>query len=238
MPSYRFRPPWWATLGLLPLLLPMMAAGFWQLDKGLAKAGLAEQMQQPASAALTLRRETPAPSRRGAQPAQARGAYEPQRQLRLDNQSHARQPGYRVWTPLRLSAEDGGGLVMVDRGWRPRTQLDEALSVDAGPRTLRGLWRPLPEPGLRLGDSACAAAPAWPLTVQYPTAAELACLYGEPVADGLLLLDPAEPEGYVREWSPVREVPASRHYGYAAQWFAFSATLLFFYIKLNLKRLP
>jgi cytochrome oxidase assembly protein ShyY1 len=74
--------------------------------------------------------------------------------------------------------------------------------------------------------------------VEYPTAEDLACIYPDiKVAPGMLLLAPEAEHGFVREWTQADvRFPPSRHYAYAAQWFAFGATLLFLFFKLNLKR--
>ena len=69
----------------------------------------------------------------------------------------------------------------------------------------------------------------------YPTAATLGCLLDASVADGVLLLDPDDRHPGVRAWSLTAAVPATRHFGYAAQWFMFAAVLTFFFVTLNLR---
>ena len=49
----------------------------------------------------------------------------------------------------------------------------------------------------------------------------------------LVLLDPAEPDGYVRSWAPPG-FPPMRHIGYAVQWFALALTLLAIYVVTNI----
>ena len=105
------------------------------------------------------------------------------------------------------------------------------------PQRASGYWRPLPEPGLRLADPGCAAAP-FPRVLSFPTLETVRCVLEVPVLPGVLLLDPDQPQGYVREWDHPNPVPPARHYAYAAQWFAFAATLLFLFVKLNLKPSP
>lgn len=232
-----FHPPLWAWLLTLPMLALLCGLGTWQIRRGLEKAGL----QQDYAAAQTL----PPAAARAAPPApqasplrlRAEGSYVDDRSLLLDNQTHGQTPGRRVWTPLRL---DDGTLMLVDRGWVPLNASPSVAESPAPPGGLAviGLWRRLPEPGLRLeGKSTCAPAPRFPVLVNYPTAAEVGCLLGEPVSDGLLLLDPDAPGGFVREWhGALSEIPPSRHYGYAAQWFLLAATLLFLFVRFNLKR--
>jgi surfeit locus 1 family protein len=51
----------------------------------------------------------------------------------------------------------------------------------------------------------------------------------------LVLLDPGEPDGYVRNWS-APGFPPMRHLGYAVQWFALALTLAVIYVVTNLRR--
>lgn len=234
----RFRPPLWSVLGTLALMSLFVSAGMWQARKGLAKRELEGSFAKgPVASVLMLDGGTPPPEALAAPRAAAVGVYDPARQVLLDNQTRGHVPGYRVWTPMRL--KDGAWL-MVDRGWvradPDRSRLPD-LAVASGTREVRGHWRPLPEPGLRLAAPACGPG-SFPRVLSYPTAADLECLLDAPVAKGLLLLDPDQTEGYVREWELPNPVPPARHFAYAAQWFAFAATLMFLFIKLNLKRQP
>lgn len=146
-------------------------------------------------------------------PQQALGIYLASRQLLLDGQSHAGAPGFHVWTPLQLA---GGELLIVDRGWVP--QPAPALPAPVGEVRVAGRWRPLPQPAIRLKDANACPAASFPAIVEYPSAAELRCLLGAAVRDGVLQLDPQAPGGFVRDWSEAGFPPA-RHYAYAAQWF-------------------
>lgn len=232
----RFRPPWWAVLVTVPLTALLVSLGVWQLQRGLAKREIEQAYGQAAEQSRPIRVDafSTAPEERQVVSATVQGRYAADRQLLLDNQPRERVPGYRVWTPMRV----GEGWVVVDRGWVPanpdRARLP-SVEVDGQARKVRGFWRGLPQPALRLDADPCAAQ-AFPRVVSYPTVAELRCVLGGEVAPGLLLLDPEEPQGFVREWSLPNPVPPSRHYGYALQWFAFAATLLFLFFKLNLKR--
>lgn len=233
---WQLQPSMWVVLATLGACALTASLGIWQLQRGHAKQALQDRYDV-AAAQATLQLNAEAQSRAGeVQRAQASGRYWAERQLLLDNQTHQRQPGYDVWTPLRLH---GGGVLIVNRGWVPargaRGEVPQ-LAVPSGEVVVRGLWRALPQPGLRMKSTACTQAAQFPATVNYPTAAELACTLGLQVADGVLLLDADADGGYIREWAQVSEFPPERHYGYAAQWFALALTVLVLFLKLNLKR--
>lgn len=235
MARWRFHPPLWAMLGIVPACAALVALGSWQLHRGAAKQALLARYTAAAAQApapLDLRR----PAALAVVRAAVDGTYDSARQLLLDNQSHQQRPGYQVWTPLRLAS---GELVLVNRGWialpPSRGQLP-VLTAPAGMQHLTGYWRALPEPGLWLAAPPCRPAQGFPVIVNYPRVAEVSCLLGETVAAGELLLDSQADGGFVREWNFDNGFPPERHYGYAFQWFALAATLFALFIKLNLKR--
>lgn len=237
--AYRFRPPLWSIFASLLGAGLFMSLATWQIHRGQDKRALEIAFDGGAGESMVqLSFDTPTPDALAAPRARAAGTYDATRQLLLDHQTRDRVPGYRVWTPLRMG---DGAWLMVDRGWvaadPDRRRLPDVGMSSSESRVVHGHWRPLPEPGLRLATPACAPG-SFPRVLSYPTAEELECLLGAPVARGLLLLDPAEPEGYVREWEMPNPVPPERHYAYAAQWSALAATLLFLFIKLNLKHTP
>lgn len=236
--ALRFRPPLWAWLGLLMVGALLLSLGTWQLQRAHYKRALeVAYANAPDAPQQRLDARTLAASNEVVTVVDASGHYDARRQILLDNQPRQRVPGYRVWTPLVL---DAGGWVIVDRGWVPadpdRARLPQ-IEVSDAPRQVSGYWRPLPEPGLRLAVDDCATHP-FPRVLSFPTADEVECVLGVDILAGVLLLDPQAPDGFVREWSLPNPVPPARHYAYAAQWFAFAATLLFLFVKLNLKRRP
>lgn len=239
--GWQFRPPWWAIVGTLLGCAVTINLGLWQWHRGLAREALdAQYASAVTQQALALSVDSAVPAGADAVSATARGHYDASRQLLLDNQVHDRMPGYQVLTPFVL---DDGGIVLVNRGWLPQNpdrRVLPALAISDATTTVNGLWRSLPQPALRLSIENCPSVGVpWPRIVGYPTADDLRCLYGASTAGGVLLLDPAEPDGYLREWTQGdRRFPPQRHYGYAAQWFAFAATLLAIFLKLNLKRRP
>jgi surfeit locus 1 family protein len=146
--------------------------------------------------------------------------------------SEAGQAGVHVLTPLLLS---DGNAVLVDRGWVPFGATRDSLpDVGAGRerRTVSGRLDELPRPAIEL---AASTATGWPRMASYPHMEELAAALGRELYPRRILLDPREPDGYVRNW----QVPGTtyvRHLGYAIQWFAFAATAIAIWFALSLRR--
>ena len=230
----KFSPPRWSWFVLIPLLALLVALGSWQVRRAHEKEALQAAYEQAAKRtreplnAKTVAADLPIP-------AYTRGFYLPKKDLLLDNQSHDGQPGYHVWTPMRLLT---GGTIIVDRGWIARAtsgELPEIAPPPAGMWAIRGLWRSLPKPGMRLAGEPLTKLTNFPAPVEYPTAEDLRTLLGQPVVDGVLELDATEVGGFVREWNPVAALPPSRHYGYAMQWFALAGALLVLFVVVNRK---
>lgn len=161
------------------------------------------------------------------------GTLEAQHQFLLDNRSYQGRPGYEVLTPLTRA---GAMSVLVDRGWVPfggsRAQLPD-VSLDTGaPVTLTGRSGLLPSPGLALGHAPPSGT--WPKVTAFPSMAELAGALGAALEPRVLLLDPAAPHGYVRDWQPPGMSPL-RHFSYAIQWWSFAALVLLVWAILTLR---
>lgn len=227
-----FRPKWWAIVLVLLLGGVMSALGVWQLQRAADKAELLARYRS-ADASVAKEITAGAWSEPGLiQRGRVRGKFDGAMQLLLDNQTHDRTPGYHVWTPLHVVS---GGIVMVDRGWIPAggdRSKPPPLPVPEAEVEFEGLWKLVPEPGMRLDVDNCAGGP-WPRIVQYPTVDELRCLYGEFVAGGILLMDPDVPGGFERDWLERSDLKPTKHYAYAAQWFVFTLVLLGFFVKLS-----
>lgn len=234
-PRRRFRPRLWSVILTLVGCALFIALGIWQIDRGQQKARADAQAAAADNAKpldLVAAAAGLSPPVQGAVAARAKGRYLATQQLLLDNQSNGDRVGYDVLTPLKMA---DGGILMVNRGWVPghenRNKLPK-VPVSAGLREVRGLWRTLPAPGLRLKVDNCRARP-WPRVVGYPTLADLRCLYGSKVRAGELLLAPAQTDGYVRKWTLGGGLSPLRHYSYAVQWFGFAALALFLFFRLN-----
>ena len=144
--------------------------------------------------------------------------------------------GYQVLTPFAPSGESR--LIVVNRGWVPAAgdrQTLPAVPVAANMRVVSGQLDQLPRPGLALGGPPESDDHSWPHVVFFPQMAALAARLGSELFGYQLLLDPGEPDGYLREWGP-RTLAPEQHLGYAVQWFAFAGVLVILYVALALKR--
>ena len=212
----RFAPRPLPTLVTVAAMILFAALGVWQLGRADDKRALASDF---AGAGPVIEwRRLPADAPRY-QRVSVRGHYDSGHQFLLDNRSHDSVAGVEVLTPFVL---DDGSAVLVNRGWLPFGATREdlpATDVDGDTRTVVGRIDDLPRPGIWL---KAPAATGWPRLVQYPRMEELSSQLGRKLATRQVLLDPAVPDGYVREWV-VPGTTADRHLGYAVQWFAFAA---------------
>lgn len=232
MPSRRFHPPWWATLGTLVLGGVFTGAGFWQLERAGERQALLDTFDSGARAAAL-----PAPlagtdtGRLRYHAIVARGHYDAAHQVLLDARTRDGRAGYEVLTPLLTDA----GAILVNRGWvradPDRNRLPD-ITVGDGERTVRGLLDQLPRTAL---GSDNGPGSGWPRRLLYPRAADIGAALGYPVADYQLLLGPGEPDGLRRDWRPAQMTP-QQNLGYAVQWFALAVALVVIYAVLNWRK--
>jgi surfeit locus 1 family protein len=230
-----FAPRPFTTLLTIVLIAMLISLGRWQLRRADEKRALFDSFAAGTDATRLIDLGTPRLPRY--QHVEASGHYDQTRQILIDNMVDAGRAGYFVITPFALA---GGGWVLVNRGWVPlgaSRAVRPAIPVTSETRRVRGRADNLPSPGIQLGAKG-KLAPPYPVVAAFPTHAELAQLLGESAwtkATDLVLLDPVEPDGYVRSWAPPG-FPPMRHIGYAVQWFALALTLLVIYVITNLRR--
>jgi len=242
---YRFSPPWWGVLLFCMGAAIFCSLGVWQFERAHYKAERVASQQAARQAGVQAMQPQQAASSGDTRVAGlvygreyfVAGHFDASEQILLSDQLRGPQTGYRVWTPLVL---DSGVRVMVDRGWVPRPPSGEPLSNPDAPQSrvrIKGFWRGFPQPALQWGTSSCDDK-HWPRALSFPDAATVRCQYGAPVLNGLLLMDPKAPHGFVREWAEDKDSVGLRpfgHYAYASQWFlmAFVAGVIFVVVNLS-----
>jgi surfeit locus 1 family protein len=225
------------ALALLVALL-CAALGVWQYRRGLGREAEWARFARGADALVDLgsRALTDVPLY---QRVRLGGQLDGAHQFLLDNRTWHGRAGYEVLTPLARReppTRPEPAVLLVDRGWVPfvgtRARLPDVSLCAAPPAELTGRLASLPSPGLALGRAAPAAAAPWPKVTSYPDTDQLARALGVPLAARILLLDPQQPCGYVRDWEP-RGLPPLRHLAYAIQWWTFAALALVLWILLS-----
>ena len=225
------------TLATLVAMAGLVSLGRWQLHRADEKRALYEAFAQGTDGSGMRALEAATPALPRYQLVRATGSYDSGRQVLIDNISNAEdQAGYYVITPFELA---GGGWVLVNRGWVPlgASRADKPkIEVSSDVREIHGRTDNLPRAGIQMGDRT-ALAPPYPVVANFPTRMEIGELLHQTrwsAAAQVILLDAAEPDGYLREWRPPG-FPPMRHIAYAVQWFGLAAALAVIYVVTNLR---
>jgi len=230
-----FAPRMFTTLLTIVLIALLISLGRWQLRRADEKRALFDSFAAGTDATQPIDLGTPRVRRY--RHIEASGRYDQARQILIDNMVNSERAGYFVITPFAMT---GGGWVLVNRGWVALGQSRAerpVIPVTGDTRVIHGRADNMPSPGIQMGTKA-ALAPPYPVVAAFPSRGEIARLLGENSWTGaadLVLLDPGEPDGYVRNWS-APGFPPMRHIAYAVQWFALALTLAVIYVVTNLRR--
>ncbi len=219
-----------ATLLLVGLLALFFSAGFWQLDRAAEKrAVLNDSVRAASEERLTHLVENSLADSYRFRKLELSGRYLTERQVLLDNMTYNGRNGYQVLTPFQV----GSQYVLVNRGWveadSKREQLPD-IGVGAEEQTLIARLNTFPAPGLRL-ENAEPMNTGWPQRLLFPDHAQLEKVLALPLKNYQLQLDPAQPNGYLRDWRAIASEP-EKHLGYAMQWFSFAGLACLFYLIL------
>ena len=205
-----------------------LALGFWQLGRAAEKRTLAAAFAAPWIPGPLPHGSATLPRYR---PVVVRGHYDSAHQFLLDNMTHAGRAGVQVLTPLVLA---DGRTIIINRGWTPLDPTRKVLpdvAVPENDREVAGRIDYLPRPGIELAAELPAG---WPKLLSFPRMEELATALRRQLHPQLVLLEPAAPDGYIRDWRPAG-LGAERHLAYAVQWFALAVTALVIWIVLGLR---
>lgn len=234
--SFEFKPALWPTLAALVIVPGFVGLGIWQLGRAVDKQERLQayaQSEQFGPANINLSQVFDA--KQGYRQVRLTGHYDGQHSFLLDNQMQEGRVGYHVFTPLLITNDRA---ILVNRGWLPqgtsRSELP-ALTTPPGEISITGVLSPEPGYGMLLGDDI-ESDKIWPRVVQAIVLPRLQQeLSNVELAPQVLLLDPDEAGGFVREWKIVQFGP-ERNHGYAFQWFSMAAAVLIIFIVVNTRR--
>ena len=223
-----FRPKLWPTLFTVPALVALLALGTWQVDRLHWKQDLIEKLQERGTAA-------PMPLPAWIDDLQAweyrrvtvHGTYLHDHEFYLVNRSLHGKPGLNIVTLLKRS--DGGGHVLVNRGWVPfdlrepaarkQGQIEGEVAVEGIVRLAKGpgLFTPENEPHNNTWffvdpASMTVSASLPPLQPYYVESSDRSVPGGYPVG---------------HQW---RVDIRNDHLEYAITWYALALALLVIYI--------
>ncbi|MEK9951752.1 MAG: SURF1 family protein [Curvibacter sp.] len=204
------------------------ALGRWQLGRAAEKEALQAAIEARGREPVLDARSLAVPQTDAAllhRRVQARGVWVAERTVFLDNRQMNGRPGFFVVTPLRL--EEGGGVLLVQRGWVPRNFEDRtrvpAIETTPGPVELQGRVAPAPARLYEMGAVETGAIR------QNLDLAQFRLETGLPLAGLTQQQTGAASEGLLREWPPIN-TGVDKHYGYAFQWFGLCALMAILYV--------
>ena len=230
LPGKRSR--FWPTAATAIGVAVTVALGNWQLSRAAQKRELKQRYETlAAQPPINVGREPLAADGVDLRRVEARGVFEPQHAVFVDNRILNGVPGYHVVMPLRV--EGGDVRVLVNRGWvaRPALRSDlPAVRTPEGPVTITGTATVPHRGAFERSDTIVEGRIVQNLTI--PRYREMTPIAVQPF---VLRQDSALDDGLKREW-PAPDFGIDKHYGYAFQWFALAATLTVFYAYTQLKR--
>ena len=213
------------TVLLLPVVLSF---GFWQLQRAEEKREFESVYLDRISALATVPGETVSEFQR----LKLTGAYEADRNYLLDNQTVDGQIGYGVISVFR--SNDGRGW-LINRGFVPGDRARRTLPEIPSPTgtvSLIGLvW---PELGLLPVFGEDRWTEGWPKLVQRIEVARMAAPFENMMAVEIRL-EAGQPSVFAP--APIElNMPASKHTGYAVQWFGLAAALSIGFVVFGFRR--
>lgn len=203
-------------------MLVTASLGRWQLSRAAQKEALQAAIEfqgRKTTVTASELRSTIETLQLVHQPARLEGRWMQGKTVYLDNRQMKARVGFFVMTPLAL---DGGGVILVQRGWVPRNFEDRnrlpAVETPLGLVQIEGRIAPAPSKLYAPGDAAQGAIRQ---NLDLP---QFEIEVGTPLMPVTLQQTGPSTEGLLREW-PAFNLGVDKHYGYAFQWFGL-ATLI------------
>lgn len=216
----------WPTLAMIVVVAVTVRLGFWQRDRAHQKEALASTIARYAHAPPVALNARPVPLREiEYHRVLARGRYLPQQAIYLENRPHEDRAGFYVVMPMAL---EGGGAVLVNRGWLPRDPADRTtigpFRTPTGVVDVIGVARATPPRTFQLGHDKVSPAVHIRQNIEPRAFAQETGLPLQP-----FVIDETDDahDGLIRAW-PAPDTGVDRNYGYMVQWWAIGLTALLF----------
>jgi surfeit locus 1 family protein len=232
------------ALAALIVIVVTASLGNWQLRRADEKSAILKAREDAARSTPTLLQAANltglVPAQLAQKAVQLNGMFETERSVFIDNRSLNGKAGFHVVTPIKIEGTEQR--VMVLRGWVARDIRDVTQVPVLAPTSAVqvtgiveiSLGRQLDLKTLGNIDPAQMQVPAkaqkiWNQFDPKPYAQ----WSGLSVAPIIVRQTSALEDGLVRQWT-VKADDVSKHQGYAAQWFAMSATTLLLWLYFGL----
>ncbi|MFM0323686.1 SURF1 family protein [Caballeronia glebae] len=216
----------WPALAILIVVAVTMRLGFWQRDRAHQKEALNAQITAFENAPAREVGVEPMPLKSiEFHRVEARGEFMPERVVYLDNRPYNDQPGFYVVMPLKL---EGGGYVLVNRGWLPRNMADRtgiaSYETPKGVVEVKGIARANASQAFELGNGGSAAHKEIRQNLDIRSYAGETGLAFQP-----FVIQQTNDTGdkLVRDW-PAPTLGVDRNYGYMFQWWGMAAAAVAF----------
>ena len=204
----------------------LVGLGAWQAKRGMDKKVLEKQISESGFHLVNLN-EFPGPVENlNYRNVRATGKWHWEHAFLLDNRIHAGKVGYEVFVPFTLA--NGEATFLSNVGWVEKPAADglgDRMPPATAEEEIHGQLY-FPQKGFALGPIMTESA-TWPKVVQTLDIPELSAVSGRNLESGVIVMEPGADSGFIKIWQPY-VVNATRHFGYAVQWWGLAAVLVVF----------
>lgn len=231
----RFRPSPGFTLFAAFCLVVLVGLGTWQLERLSWKTDLLDRIErQVAAAPVPLPAAIPDAAAWDYRRVAVAGRFLHDREMLVGGKPLHGRVGWHVVTPLERA--DGGGTVLVLRGWVPDDRRDPARRAEGqvpGVVTVEGIAR-IPAPRAWMQPDDRPAENAW-FVVDVAKMAAASRLAG-PVAPVIVEAGPQPVPGGLPEGGQTRLAIPNNHLQYVITWYGLAGALVAVWIARSLRR--
>lgn len=211
------------SITLLPLLIVL---GFWQLHRAEEKHTLQDLLDQqqdrpPLHLSAVEGRELQDHDYLYRQ-VRMEGKFDTQKVWLLENQVWQGRVGYQVIAPFHLH---GGGAVLVNLGWLASTGYRDDLPSLPPLDSVTTVTGTLVRPSINTLLKQQKLTDQWPQPILQIEIEQLQQVVDTPLLAWVLQIESQHPAALAVNWRTI-QMPASKHLGYAWQWFAMAVALL------------